>query len=44
MPIPFSITAISGNYPDIAVNKSIILLLRAFYIFTDIFHPLGEPI
>jgi len=44
MPMPFAITAISSNYPDIAVNKSIILFLRTFYIFIGIFYPLGEPI
>jgi len=44
MPIPFAITAISGNYPDIAVNKSITLFLRIFYIFIGIFYPSGEPI
>jgi len=44
MPIPFAITAISGNYPDIAVNKSIVLFLRTFYIFIGIFYPSGEPI
>jgi len=44
MPIPFAITAISGNYPDISVNKSIILFLRTFYIFIGFFYPSGEPI
>jgi len=44
MPIPYAITAISGNYPDIAVNKSIILFLRTFYISIGIFYPSGEPI
>jgi len=44
MPIPFAITAISDNYHDIAVNKSIILFLRILYIFIGIFYPSGEPI
>jgi len=44
MPIPFAITTISGNYPDIVVNKSIVLFLRIFYIFIGIFYPSGEPI
>jgi len=44
MSIPFAIIAISGNYPDIALNKSIILFLRTFYIFIGIFYPSGEPI
>jgi len=44
MPIPVAITAISGNYSDIAVNKSIILFLRTFYIFIGLFYPSGEPI
>lgn len=44
MPIHLAITAISGNYPDIAVNKSIILFSRIIYIFIDIFYPSGEPI
>jgi hypothetical protein len=40
MPITFSIIAISGSYPDIAVNyygKTFIHLIGVFY-------PLGEPI
>jgi len=44
MPIPFAITAISDNYPDIAVNKSIIFFLRTLYIFIGIFYPSGELI
>jgi len=44
MPILFAITAISDNYLDIAVNKSIILFLRTLYIFIGIFYPSGEPI
>jgi len=44
MPIRFVITAISGYYPDIAVNESINLFSRTFYIFIGIFSPLGEPI
>jgi hypothetical protein len=42
MPITFSITAISGSYPDIAVNyyeKTFIYL-----ILIGIFYPSGEPI
>jgi len=44
MPIPFAITAISDNYPDIAVTESIILFLRILYIFIGTFYPSGEPI
>jgi len=44
MPILFAVTAISDNYLDIAVIKSIILFLRTFYIFIGIFYLSGEPI
>jgi len=44
MSILFAITTISGNYPDIVVNKSIVLFLRILYIFIGIFYPSGEPI
>jgi len=31
MPKPFTITAISGNYPDVAVNKN-----RNFFVFLNL--------
>jgi len=40
MPIPFAITAISGNYPDIAANY----YEKIFIHLISIFYPLGEPI
>jgi hypothetical protein len=40
MPITFSITAISGTYPNIAVNY----YEKTFIHFIGIFHPPGEPI
>jgi len=40
MPIPLTITAISGNYPDIAVNYYV----KIFIHLIGIFYPLGEPI
>jgi len=38
MPILFIILAISGSYPDIALNPD------KFFIFIGIFCPKGEPI
>jgi hypothetical protein len=43
MPIPFAINAISGNYPDIAVNYDNNFYRRIF-LLTGILYPLGEPI
>jgi hypothetical protein len=40
MPIPFSIKAISGSYPDIALNYYEISFLNLI----GIFYPSGEPI
>jgi hypothetical protein len=40
MPITFSITAISGVYPDIAVNYH----EKTFINLIGIFYPTGEPI
>jgi hypothetical protein len=40
MPITFSITAISGIYPDIAVNY----YEKTFVHLIGIFYPSGEPI
>jgi amino acid permease len=40
MPIPFSITAISGTFPDMAVCY----YEKTFIILIGIFYPLGEPI
>jgi hypothetical protein len=40
MPIPFSIKAISGTYPDIALNY----FRKSFLNLIGIFYPSGEPI
>jgi hypothetical protein len=40
MPITFSIIAISGSYPDIAVNY----YEKTFIHLIGIFYPSGEPI
>jgi len=40
MPIPFSIKAISGTYPDIALNY----YEKSFLNLIGIFYPSGEPI
>jgi hypothetical protein len=44
MPILLIITAISGIYPDIAVNPDKFFFKKKFFIFIGIFSPLGEPI
>jgi hypothetical protein len=40
MPIPFTITAISGTYPDMAVSY----YEKAYFNLIGIFYPPGEPI
>jgi hypothetical protein len=40
MPIPFAIKAISGTYPDIALNY----YEKSFLNLIGIFYPSGEPI
>jgi hypothetical protein len=40
MPIRFAITAISRNYPDIAVNY----FYERVFLLIGIFYPSGEPI
>jgi hypothetical protein len=40
MPMPFSIKAISANYPDIALNY----YEKSFLDLIGIFYPSGEPI
>jgi hypothetical protein len=44
MPILLIITAISGIYPDIAVNPDKFFFKKKFFIFIGIFYPSGEPI
>ncbi len=44
MPILSAITAISGIYPDIAVNPDKYSLEKNLLILIGIFYPSGEPI
>jgi len=44
MPILSSITAISGNYPDIAANPDKYFFEKILFILIGIFYPSGEPI
>jgi len=43
MPTYFTVSAISGHYPDIAEIAIEIVCLKVFLIF-GIFYPTGEPI
>jgi len=44
MPIPSAITAISGIYPDIAINHDKYFFEKKLFILIGIFYPSGEPI
>jgi hypothetical protein len=44
MPIHFAITAISGTYPDIAVNFDKYSFGKRLFILIGIFYLTGEPI
>jgi len=44
MPILFSIPAISGSYPDIAINLEKKLFQDNLFLFIGIFYLSGEPI
>jgi hypothetical protein len=44
MPIYSTISAISGTYPDIAVNPYVYSAGKNLFILIGIFYPSGEPI
>jgi hypothetical protein len=44
MPMSILTTAISGSYPDIAVNFYVTLLKHFHFVYISIFYPTGELI